>query len=252
MNEQFKVVGIGEILWDLLPQGKVLGGAPANFAYHASELTAKGYVISAVGKDKLGDEIISQLSDFDIELRLGKVDYPTCTVMVQLSSKGVPEYEIIKNVAWDYISLNQSDILLAEETDAVCFGSLAQRNEISRKSITEFISKVPNSALKIFDINLRQNFYNKEIIESSMKLANVLKINDEELVVISRLFGWGGNDEEICKKVMDYFQLKIMALTCGTNGSYLLKDREVSFMETPIIEVLELTWERILLLYLQN
>ena len=235
-NKQYTIVGIGEVLWDMLPQCKVLGGAPANFVYHASELGAKGFVISAVGNDALGDEIISQLAPFHIELKLGRVKYPTGTVMVTLNN-GIPEYEIIKNVAWDYITLNSSDLKLAQETDAVCFGSLAQRNEISRKSIIEFISAVPTGALKIFDINLRQNFYSRELIESSMKLANVLKINDEELVVISRLFGWSGSDEEICKKAMDYFQLKIMALTCGTNGSYLFKDREMTFMETPVVEV---------------
>lgn len=237
MKKDFNVVGIGEILWDMLPQGKVLGGAPANFAYHASELGAKGYVISAIGKDILGEEIVSQLSAFNIELRLGKVDLPTGTVIVQLSEKGIPQYEIIKNVAWDYITLNQPDIILAEETHAVCFGTLAQRNEVSRKSITEFIQKVPDSALKIFDINLRQSFYNIDLIEESIKLANILKINDEELVTVSKLFGWSGNDEAICRKLMETFHLNVIALTCGTNGSYLFAGNEKSFMGTPIIEV---------------
>jgi fructokinase len=237
MNKQYKIVGIGEILWDMLPQGKVLGGAPANYAYHASELGAKGYVISAIGKDKSGDEIISQLAAFDIELRLRKVDYPTGIVKVKLSGEGIPDYEIIKNVAWDYITLIPSDIMLAQETDAVCFGSLAQRNEVSRKSINEFILNVPDKSLKIFDINLRQSFYNKKLIEDSIKLANILKINDEELIIVSELFGWIGNDENLCKKLMETFHLDVLALTCGTKGSYLFKGKEKSYMETPIVEV---------------
>lgn len=237
MKKQYKVVGIGEILWDMLPHGKVLGGAPANYAYHASELGAKGYVISAIGKDKSGDEIVSQLAAYDIELRLCKVDHPTGIVKVKLSREGIPDYEIVKNVAWDYITLNPSDILLAQETDAVCFGSLAQRNEVSKKSINEFISKVPDQSLKIFDINLRQSFYNKKLIEDSIKHANILKINDEELKIVSELFGWAGKDEEICKKLVETFNLDILALTCGTKGSYLFKGIERSFMETPIVEV---------------
>lgn len=237
MNKDFNVVGIGEILWDMLPQGKVLGGAPANFAYHASELGAKGYVISAIGKDLPGEEIVSRLSAYNIELRLGKVDFPTGTVIVQLSEKGIPQYEIIKNVAWDYITLNQQDLNLAEVTHAVCFGSLAQRSEASRKSITEFIQRVPGSALKIFDINLRQSFYNIDLIEDSIKLANILKINDEELVTVSKLFGWSGNDDAICTRLMRTFDLNVLALTCGTNGSYLFAGNEKSFRETPIVEV---------------
>jgi fructokinase len=233
----YNVVGIGEILWDMLPQGKVLGGAPANFAYHASELGAKGYVISAIGKDQLGDGIISQLAGYDIELRLDKVDYPTGTVNVKLNDKGIPEYEIIKNVAWDHIVLQPSDMVLAGETDAVCFGSLAQRNQISKKSITEFVKKVPDCALKIFDINLRQDFYSIELIEHSIGLANVLKINDEELVIVSGLLGWTGKDTDICRRLMEIFHLNALALTCGTKGSYLFKRNETSFMETPVVEV---------------
>jgi fructokinase len=237
MNKQFKIVGIGEILWDMLPQGKVLGGAPANFAYHASELGAKGYVISAIGKDKLGAEIVSQLAAHDIELRLGELNYPTGTVNVQLGANGIPEYEIIKDVAWDYITLQPSDIGLARETDAVCFGSLAQRNEVSRKSIIEFIKNVPESSLKIFDINLRQHYYSKTLIDNSIQMANILKINDEELIIVSELYGWTGNEEYLCQRLMDIFQLNLLALTCGTRGSYLFTKHEKTFMKTPVVDV---------------
>jgi fructokinase len=237
MNRQYKVLGIGEILWDMLPQGKVLGGAPANFAYHSSELGAKGYVISAIGKDEAGKEIVDQLSPYDIELRFHRVDYPTGIVNVTLNAKKVPEYEIIKNVAWDYITLDHSDLLLAEEIDAVCFGSLAQRNEVSRLSITNIVSKVPDSSLKIFDINLRQNFYDRKLIENSIRMSNILKINDEELITVSQLFGLSGNQEELCQVLMETFDLNVLALTCGVKGSYLFRGDEFSYMETPIVDV---------------
>ena len=237
MKKQFNIVGIGEILWDLLPQGKVLGGAPANFAYHTSELGANGFVISAIGKDKLGEEIVSYLTDYNISLKLATVDYPTGTVNVKLSENGVPEYEILKNVAWDYIQLDASDISLAKVTDAVCFGSLAQRNEISRNAIVDFVLSVSDNSLKVFDINLRQSFYNKSLLENSLRLANVLKVNDEELVIISELFGWTGRIDELCRRLMDTFHLQVLALTCGTKGSYLFDKHEKSFLETPKVEV---------------
>jgi len=143
MKQKLKVVGIGEVLWDLPPEGKVLGGAPANFAYHASQLGAEGYVISAIGLDTLGDEIVNQLSSRGLKLRLERVDYPTSTVPVELDNNGVPKFEIIKNVAWDYMTLTNDNMILAEHTDAVCFGSLAQRSEIAKHTILEFIKCVP-------------------------------------------------------------------------------------------------------------
>ena len=238
METKYNVVGIGEILWDLLPQGKVLGGAPANFAYHAHQLGAEGYVISSIGKDELGEEILTQLSNYDLNLYLEKVDYPTSTVIVKLSGKGVPEYEIIKDVAWDYLSLTPDSYHLASETDAVCFGSLAQRNSVSRKVISDFVKLVPANALKIFDINLRQKFYSRDLIEDSLKMANVLKINDDELKLITGLFGWSeASDEELCQNLLNNFGLKLVALTCGTNGSHLYTESEQSSLSTPIVEV---------------
>jgi fructokinase len=238
MEKKINVVGIGEILWDLLPQGKVLGGAPANFAYHAHQLGADGYAISAIGKDALGEEIVTQLSNYDLNLLLEKVDYPTSTVIVKLSGNGVPEYEIIKDVAWDYLALTPECYRLAGETDAVCFGSLAQRNSVSRKVINDFVKLVPAQALKIFDINLRQNFYSKELLEDSLKLANVLKINDDELKIVTGLFDLTpGTEEELCRQLLAEYGLKLVALTCGTNGSYLFSENETSFLSTPIVEV---------------
>jgi fructokinase len=238
METKYKVVGIGEVLWDLLPQGKVLGGAPANFAYHAHQLGAEGYMISSIGKDELGEEIVAQLNAYDIHLLLEKVDYPTGTVIVKLNELGVPEYEIIKNVAWDYLSLSPESYHLAGETDAVCFGSLAQRNEVTKRVITDFVKLVPAKALKIFDINLRQSFYSSTVIEDSLKLANILKINDDEVRIISAMFGWKDiTEEEFCKRMTGTYGLKMVALTSGAKGSFLYTENEQSFLETPVVEV---------------
>jgi fructokinase len=237
MSKRYKIAGIGEVLWDQLPQGDVLGGAPANVAYHAGQLGAESYIVSSVGKDKLGDEIISQLSDKDINLLISRVSYPTGTVKVTLDNKGIPDFVITKDVAWDYIELSDESSDLAKQLDAVCFGSLAQRNDISHNAIVKFINLVPKNALRIFDINLRQNFYDKQLIHDSLMISNILKINDDELLIVSKLYGWNGDEEYICRKLLDNYHLKLLAYTCGTKGSYLYTSDEKSFMKTPIVKV---------------
>ena len=237
MNKKYKVAGIGEVLWDQLPQGDVLGGAPANVAYHAGQLGAESFIISAVGNDKLGNEIISRLSTKKINLLISRVAYPTGTVKVTLDEKGVPDFVITKDVAWDYIELTNDNISLAKQLDAVCFGSLAQRNTVSHNAIVKFLNLVPGNALKIFDINLRQHFYDKELISESLMVSNILKINDDELFIISRLFGWEGDEEYKCRKLIDNYGLKLLAYTCGTKGSYLYSKDEKSFLKTPVVKV---------------
>jgi fructokinase len=237
MKRKYRVSGIGEVLWDQLPQGDVLGGAPANVAYHAGQLGAESYIISAVGNDKLGEEIISRLSTKNINLLINKVAYPTGTVKVTLDDKGVPDFIITKDVAWDHIELTDESSKLASQLDAVCFGSLAQRNKVSHYGITKFLNLVPENALKIFDINLRQNFYNKQLINESLKISNIMKINDDELLIIAKLFGWKGDEEYICRKLLDNYELKLLAYTCGTNGSYLYSADEKSFLKTPVVKV---------------
>lgn len=237
MNKKYKVAGIGEVLWDQLPQGDVLGGAPANVAYHAGQLGAESYIISAVGIDKLGDEIISRLTEKNINLLIRRTAYPTGTVRVTLDDQGVPNFVITKNVAWDYIELSNECKNLAGQLDAVCFGSLAQRNDVSHHAILKFLSLVPDNALKIFDINLRQNFYNIQLINESLKISNILKINDDELLIVSKLFGWEGDEEYLCRKLLDAYQLKLVAYTCGTKGSYLYRNYEKSFLKTPLVKV---------------
>ena len=239
MTKRFKVVGIGEVLWDMLPQGKVLGGAPANFAFHSGQLGAEGHVISAIGDDELGNEIVKNLSEYDLNLHLQKVGYPTSTVKVTLDENGVPNYEICENVAWDYLELKQEDKLLAVKTDAVCFGSLAMRNKPSKNAIMEFVKSVPSSALKVFDINLRQHFYTKELIEESLQLSNVLKINDDELKIVENLFGYSGSEEEVCQAILKDYNLHYVVLTKGANGSVVVSPEITSSLATPQVQVVD-------------
>ena len=189
-------VGLGEILFDVLPTGSQLGGAPANFAYHASQHGLHSVAVSAVGSDLLGDEALRLLDDKHLKYVMPRVDFPTGTVQVELDAEGVPTYDIKEGVAWDNIPFTDDIKEMAANAGAVCWGSLAQRNEVSRKSIYQFLDHTPEDCLKVFDINLRQNFYTKEVICESLKRCNVLKINDEELITIGRLFGYPGLDIE--------------------------------------------------------
>ena len=223
------IVGLGEILFDVLPSGSQLGGAPANFAYHAGQHGLHSVAVSAVGKDMLGDEALRLLDEKHLKYVMPRVDFPTGTVQVELDKEGVPTYDIKQGVAWDNIPFTDDIKEVAVNAGAVCWGSLAQRNEVSRKMIYDFLDHTPDDCLKIFDINLRQNFYTKEVICESLKRCNVLKINDEELVTIGRLFGYPGLDIEN--------KLDMLVLTCGVNGSYVFAPGEQSFQETPKVEV---------------
>ena len=234
------IVGMGEALWDVLPEGKKIGGAPANFAYHVSQFGFDSRVVSAVGNDALGDEILEVFKEKQLKHQLQAVNYPTGTVQVTLDSAGIPLYEIKEGVAWDNIPFTDDLKRLALSTRAFCFGSLAQRNEVSRTSINRFLDTMPDGdgQLKIFDINLRQGFYTKEIIRESCQRCNVLKINDEELVAISRMFGYPGIDlQDKCWILLAKYNLKMLILTCGTNGSYVFTPGVVSFQETPRVPV---------------
>lgn len=234
------IVGMGEALWDCLPEGKKLGGAPANFAYHVSQFGLESCVVSAVGQDANGDEILENFSARGLRNLISRVPYPTGTVQVQIDQAGVPQYEIKENVAWDNIPFTQELSSLASRTKAVCFGSLAQRNVVSRETINRFIDAMPSSpdTLKVFDVNLRQGFYNKDILCNSMKRCNILKINDEELITVSRMFGYPGIDlQDKCWILLGKYDLKMLILTCGINGSYVFTPGNVSFMPTPSVKV---------------
>ena len=222
------VVGMGEALWDVLPEGKKIGGAPANFAYHVSQFGLNSRVVSAVGDDKLGMEILDNFREKKLNAMVEIVPYPTGTVQVELDAEGVPCYDIKEGVAWDNIPYTPALEDLAKHTKAVCFGSLAQRSVVSRDTINRFIDAMPaEDTLKIFDINLRQGFY-----------TNILKINDEELVTVSRMFGYPGIDlQDKCWILLAKYNLKMLILTCGVNGSYVFTPGNVSFVETPRVEV---------------
>ncbi len=233
------VVGMGEALWDVLPEGKKIGGAPANFAYHVSQFGLNSRVVSAVGDDKLGMEILDNFREKKLNAMVEIVPYPTGTVQVELDAEGVPCYDIKEGVAWDNIPYTPVLEDLAKHTKAVCFGSLAQRSVVSRDTINRFIDAMPaEDTLKIFDINLRQGFYTKEILCNSFSKCNILKINDEELVTVSRMFGYPGIDlQDKCWILLAKYNLKMLILTCGVNGSYVFTPGNVSFVETPRVEV---------------
>ncbi len=232
------VVGLGEALWDVLPEGKKLGGAPANFAFHAGQFGLNSIAVSALGEDQLAEETIQQLEEKKLKYCMPRVPYPTGTVQVSLDEEGVPTYDIKENVAWDNIPFTDEVKQVAANTRAVCWGSLAQRNATSRESIYSFLDSTPEGCMKIFDINLRQNFYTKEVVCESLKRCNVLKINDEELVTIGRMFGYPGLDiENKCWLILGKYNLDMLVLTCGVNGSYVFTPGSMSFQETPKVEV---------------
>lgn len=241
MEENKKVVvGMGEALWDVLPEGKKIGGAPANFAYHVGQFGLDSCVVSAVGDDALGNEILENFNSKGLKRLIEKVPYPTGTVQVEIDPAGIPQYDIKENVAWDNIPFTPELEKLAKRTRAVCFGSLAQRNVVSRETIARFLDAMPKDEdnLVVFDVNLRQGFYTKEILCESMQRCNILKINDEELVTVSRLFGYPGIDlQDKCWILLGKYNLKMLILTCGVNGSYVFTPGSVSFLPTPQVDV---------------
>jgi fructokinase len=217
------VVGIGELLWDLFPAGKKMGGAPANFAFHAQSLGAESYVVSAIGSDKLGQEILDNLKKVDLTdqyIRTNK-KHPTGTVEVNLDAKGNPNFVIHTDVAWDYISFSKKLSDLSVKADAICFGTLAQRAIQSRQTIKKVLQASGRQCLKIFDINLRQTFYTVEIIMSGLFLANCLKLNDHELDLLASILSLKGSENHILKTLLEKFNLDIIALTKGEKGSRL-------------------------------
>lgn len=239
MKSKPVIVGIGEILWDLLPEGKKAGGAPINFVYHSSRLGAESYAISAIGKDTLGDELLEEVKRIKINHLIERVDYPTGTAEVELKN-GIPKFTITEGVAWDFIPLAAKMEEVVKRADAVCFGTLAQRSPVSQHTILSLLSVAPKEALRILDINFRQRYFSLEIVEKSLNLSNVLKVNDEELVVLCNLFAVkGSNEEECCRWFIDKFKLKMMILTAGADYSTIFTPEEVSRINTPKVEVVD-------------
>jgi len=219
-----KVVGLGEVLWDLFPERTCLGGAPANFAYIATLLGDQGIVASRVGEDARGSEALRQLKELGLDIDPVQSDprHATGTVNVEVDSKGQARYEIAHPVAWDFLHWTPAWQRLAEEADAICFGSLAQRSEQSRTTIRRFLRSAPN-AVKIFDVNLRQTYYSQEVLAESMKLADIVKLNDEELPKIMRVGGFPPGDElASARRLIGAYDLKLVCVTRGGRGSLLV------------------------------
>lgn len=234
------IVGIGEILWDCLPEGKRLGGAPANFAWHIAQAGLDSCVVSAIGEDQAGDEILQSLENKGLNDHITRTPYPTGSVDVELDNRGIPRYHIREQVAWDYIPYTPEVESLAARTTAVCFGSLAQRHPVSRATIDSFLDRMPDGEeqYKIFDMNLRQNFYTEEILRNSMNKCNVLKLNDEELLTVGQWLRYSASDRrETCRQIRTDYRIKILILTCGTEGSYIFTPDEESFYPTPSVRV---------------
>ena len=221
------VVGIGELLWDVFPEGKQLGGAPLNFSYHCAQLGAEAHPVSAVGADSDGAEIRQILSAKNLPDAHVQADseHPTGRVNVTLHG-GKPTYEILGDVGWDFIRFDEELRSLADRADAVCFGSLAQRGDTSRKAIHDFLAAMRVDSLRIFDINLRQEFFSREIIEHSLRQANILKLSDEELPVLAELFSLSGPVDSQLDALRRTFHLRLVAYTMGGEGSLLVAANE--------------------------
>lgn len=233
------VVSIGEVLWDNLPSGRRLGGAPANFVFHVKQLGLSSCVVSAVGNDLSGHELIDRLDLLGVEYRLAKVDSPTGEVMVDLDEYGIPIYKICEDAAWDNIPFTDEIENLAISATVVCFGMLAQRNDCSRNTIMRFLKSVSPGCLRVFDVNLRQNYYNRQLVEDSLRYTDVLKLNDEELEVLKGLLNIDGDNVGTCRNIMDIYGVDVVVMTCGDKGSYVIDKNDVSYRETPVVDVVD-------------
>lgn len=226
-----KIVGLGEVLWDLLPERTCLGGAPANFAYITTLMGDQGIVASRVGEDSRGVEALRRMEELGLDIDHVQTDreHPTGTVKVELEGGGQAQFEIAQPVAWDFLEWTPDWQRLAEEADAVCFGSLAQRSEKSRATIHRFLGATSADAVKVFDVNLRQSFYSQKTLSESMKAADIIKLNDAELPKIMSLSGFRHRDERSsAERLRDAYELEMVCVTRGERGSLLLRGREVS------------------------
>ena len=225
---KYTVAGIGELLWDVFPEGRRPGGAPMNFACHCSQLGAAGFAVSCVGNDSAGMDLLERLRTLRVDVScIAEVSgYPTGTVQVTLDESGKPAYRIADPAAWDRLPVSAEMEALAGRADAVCFGSLGQRSDVSRRAIRSFLRAMRPGTLKIFDVNLRQTFYSEEIITSSLELATVLKLSDEELPVLAAMYGLSGSVSAQLSGLLDRFRLDLVACTCGANGSLLMTPAE--------------------------
>lgn len=224
-----KIAAFGELLWDLLPTGKVLGGAPANFIYRINSYGDRGTLLSKVGNDKAGREAREAirrlgLSDENIQTDF---EFPTGSVKVKIDENGIPDFNIITDVAYDHIEINAEMIDAFREADCVCFGTLVQRYGISKNTLRELVHESPD-VVKFLDINLRKKCYTAAIVEDSLRMANILKTNDEELLITKELLGLkNSNLKDLAKEALETFNLEIILCTLGSNGAFCLTQEDV-------------------------
>ena len=238
VSERRIVVGLGEVLWDELPGGRRLGGAPANFAFMAVQLGDRGIVASRVGADDSGREALRLLSERGLDTSDVQSDeaHPTGTVQVHLDAGGQPAYVITENVAWDYLEWTPQWEELAKHADAVCFGTLAQRAPQARATIRQFLGATRDECVRIFDVNLRGSFYSAEILSESFDLATVAKLNHEELPIVADLLKLGGRGENAwAHRLIQVFDLEMVCVTRGARGSLMVTPSDL--IEHPGLEV---------------
>lgn len=238
------VIGLGELLWDVFPEGRRAGGAPANFAFHANQLGCRGLPASRVGIDEMGDDLVAGLQRQGISTELIQRDatFPTGTVTVELDAGGHPSYTIHTNVAWDHLQATSDLLSTAAEADAICFGTLAQRSDQSRNAIRQVIAHTNEMCLIVFDVNLRQSFYSRELIEDSLRLADLVKLNDEEVVILTRLLELSNPIDDLAgfsRRVIERFGPQTVCVTRGSRGAFLVQDRETVEIPGRKIEVID-------------
>ncbi len=236
-----KVVGIGEVLWDLLPSGPQLGGAPANFACHARQLGADVQVVTRVGNDPYGRRILHHFEAMGIDGSAVQMDdrLPTGTATVLLDNSGTPQFTITDNVAWDALSFTEHAVEAVQSAHAICFGTLAQRNRAAAGTIQQLVAAAPSTSLRVFDVNLRQKFYTREVVEQSLQIANVLKLNELELAVLSEMFGFRGSERGRIERLAKECALEVVALTRGDKGSSLYQGGNWSDMPSLPMEIVD-------------
>ncbi|SHH74350.1 carbohydrate kinase family protein [Desulfofustis glycolicus] len=224
----FTVAGIGELLWDVLPSEEKLGGAPINFTYHAAALGGESIPISSIGNDSRGERALDFLAAKQLDTRCISISdqLPTGFVTIELDNAGVAHYHFPDHVAWDHLLINQAAQSVTDRLDAVCFGTLAQRNRASRTTIRHYLTGLPAATKRVFDLNLRQDFYSRDLIETSLELCSILKLNEDELATLASMFGLSGNTQEQMNSLLRGHCLELVILTRGAGGSILLSDEE--------------------------
>ena len=239
--KKLKVIAVGEIVWDMLPAGKQLGGAPLNFAFFSKELGVEAYAVSAIGNDVLGDETLAVASATGVNLDyLQRNNLPTSRVLISLDNEGVPQYEIVENVAWDALECPQMILDLVKDASVMCWGSLAQRSVTSRQSVLAMLAAAPKECVKVFDINIRQHYYSREVIETSLGYADILKLNEDELPLVASILGLSGPEHDIVSQLIEKYALKYLVYTHGADFSEVFSATgEYSHVPTPKVKVVD-------------